>query len=83
MLRYNRVAVFQINDSGGLARLICVRGATFAEGVRFEQLLHGSSLAVTFLGRFETVETVTGAKAFLDSCLAAGRQVGFAQGGRS
>lgn len=83
MLRYERIAVFQINDNGGLARLICVHGVTFADRVRMEEFLReSSSFTVTSLGRFEAIDTVTGSEEFLNSCLPVSRQIGHAPGGQ-
>lgn len=61
-MRHTRIAVFQVNDSTGITRLISVPGTTFTEGAKVEAALrenYGRSFYVTFLGRFDQVETIT------------------------
>ncbi len=68
-MRHDKSAVFQINDHEGPVRLICVRGATFRDGVELETALRksfGTCFYVTFLGRFDRIEMVTGMTDFLD-----------------
>jgi hypothetical protein len=71
-MRHTKSAVFQINDSCSAVRLICVRGATFADGARLETALrdsYGTCFYVTFLGRFDQIETVANVVEFLDLAL--------------
>jgi hypothetical protein len=68
-MRHDKSAVFQINDPEGVVRLICVRSATFGDGARLEAFLRGSlgtCLHVTFLGRYDRVDTVNDLAEFLD-----------------
>jgi hypothetical protein len=77
-MRHSKAAVFQVNDCEGVARLVCVRGATFAEGARLEMVLRkslGTFCHVTFLGRFDEIETVSDVAEFLRSYLPASRRI--------
>lgn len=68
-MRREKLAVFQVNDTAGVTRLVAVRGVTFAHGTRLEAALRamrGHGLHVTFLGRFDHVETVQGAADLLN-----------------
>jgi hypothetical protein len=70
-MRHNKSAVFRINDDGAV-RLICVRGLTFAGSIELEKMFKervGKPLDVTFLGRFERVETASGIREFIDLAL--------------
>jgi hypothetical protein len=70
-MRHNKSAVFQIND-GGAVRLICVRGLTFGASIELENAFKervGRPVDVTFLGRFDRVETASGIREFLDLAL--------------
>lgn len=74
-MRHDKSAVFQIND-GEAVRLICVRGLTFGGGIELEKSFKervGRPVDVTFLGRFDRVETASGIEEFLD--LALGRKL--------
>jgi hypothetical protein len=70
-MRHDKSAVFRIND-GGAVRLICVRGLTFTGSVQLEKVFKervGRPGDVTFLGRFDSVETASGIEEFLDLVL--------------
>ncbi len=70
-MRHDKSAVFQINDDGAV-RLICVRGLTFMESVKLEKAFRervGGHLYVTFLGRFDCIQTASGIGEFLDLAL--------------
>ncbi len=69
-MRHDKSAVFQINDRG-VVRLICVREITFADAAGLETALRNSFGAdhVTFLGRFDGVEVVSGLSEFLHMAL--------------
>lgn len=61
-MRHDRYAVFQVTNNQGMTRLICVPGASFRDGARFESELQrccDSWLHVSFLGRFDQVESAT------------------------
>jgi hypothetical protein len=67
-MRHDKSSVFQIND-GGAVRLICVRGLTFTGGVELEKAFKervGEAVDITFLGRFDRVETASSIGEFLD-----------------
>jgi hypothetical protein len=68
---HEKLAVFRIND-GGTVRLICVRGLTFTGSVQLEKAFKervGRPVDVTFLGRFDRIETASGIEEFLDLAL--------------
>lgn len=70
-MSHEKSAVFRIND-GGAVRLICVPGLTFTGGVQLEKIFKervGRPVDVTFLGRFDSVETASGIEEFLDLVL--------------
>lgn len=59
-MRQDKCAVFQIANNDGTVRLICVPGATFGDGARFEAELReygGGCLHVSFLGRFDQIQS--------------------------
>jgi hypothetical protein len=61
-MRHNKCAVFQATNNQGMARLICVHGIDFKDGATLEaemQSICGAWLHVTFLGRFDQVESAT------------------------
>ena len=70
-MSHDKSAVFQIND-GGAVRLICVRGLTFTGSVQLEKAFKERvcrPVDVTFLGRFDRIDTVSGIGEFLDLAL--------------
>jgi len=70
-MRHEKSAVFRIND-GGVVRLICVRGLTFRRSIQLEKAFKervGRPVSVTFLGRFDSIETASGIGEFLDLAL--------------
>jgi len=70
-MRHDKSAVFKIND-GGAVRLICVPGLSFTGGVQLEKAFKervGRAVDVTFLGRFDRIESVLGIGQFLDLLL--------------
>jgi hypothetical protein len=70
-MRHEKSAVFRIND-GGAVRLICVRGLTFTGSVQLEKAFKERvcrPVNVTFLGRFDSIETASGIGEFLDLAL--------------
>jgi hypothetical protein len=70
-MRHDKSAVFQINDCGAV-RLICVRGLTFVGSIELEKAFKeraARSVEVTFLGRFDRIETASGIGEFLDLAL--------------
>lgn len=59
-MRHDKYAVFQVTNNQGFSRLICVRGASFADAAHFEAETGRcceSWLHVSFLGRFDQVES--------------------------
>jgi hypothetical protein len=70
-MRHDKSAVFQINDCGAV-RLICVRGLTFVGSIKLEKAFKertGKPVNVTFLGRFDRIDTASGIGEFLDLAL--------------
>jgi hypothetical protein len=70
-MRHDKLAVFRINE-GGVVRLICVRGLTFTGSIQLEKAFKervGRPVNVTFLGRFDSIETASGIEEFLDLAL--------------
>lgn len=71
-MRHDKCAVFQVTNNQGVARLICVPGATFGDGARFETELReccGACLDVRFLGRFDEIRSAAGLGELLDLLL--------------
>ena len=61
-MRHDKCAVFQVTNNHGHARLICVHGIDFGDGAKFETELQntcGAWLHITFLGRFDRIESAT------------------------
>ena len=61
-MRHEKCAVFQVTNNHGHARLICVHGIDFGDGAKFETELQntcGAWLHITFLGRFDQIESAT------------------------
>lgn len=71
-MRHDKCAVFQVSNNEGVARLICVPSATFGDGARFETELRqycGAWLNVSFLGRFDQIESAANLRELLDNLL--------------
>lgn len=71
-MRHNKCAVFQVTNNQGVAHLICVPGASFGDGARFETELReycGTCLDVRFLGRFDEIRSAAGFGEVLDLLL--------------
>lgn len=59
-MRHDKYAVFQITNNHGYARLICVHGIDFGDSAKFETELQNTCAAwlhITFLGRFDQIES--------------------------
>lgn len=72
-MRHEKYAVFQVTNSHGHARLICVHGIDFGDGAKFEtelQNMCGAWLHITFLGRFDQIESATDLAQALDLLVA-------------
>jgi len=72
-MRHEKLAVFQVTNNHGHARLICVHGIDFGDGAKLETDLQstcGTWLHITFLGRFDQVESATDLAQALDLLVA-------------
>jgi hypothetical protein len=72
-MRHEKCAVFQVTNNHGHARLICVHGIDFGDGAKFETELQntcGAWLHITFLGRFDQIESASDLAQALDLLVA-------------
>ena len=72
-MRHDKYAVFQVTNNYGFSRLICINGVRFSDGAKFEAELQnacGAWLHITFLGRFDQIESATDLPHALDLLLA-------------
>lgn len=72
-MRHEKCAVFQVTNNHGHARLICVHGMDFGDGAKLERELQntcGAWLHITFLGRFDRIESATDLEQALDLVVA-------------
>jgi hypothetical protein len=67
-------AVFQVDQSDGFVRLICIHVATLKDAVELEAALRERlppGWHVSLLGRFDRIEMARNAREFIDSALEA------------
>ena len=72
-MRHAKCAVFQVTNNHGFSRLICISGVRFSDSTKFEAELKnacGAWLHITFLGRFDQIESATDLPHALDLLLA-------------
>jgi hypothetical protein len=65
-------AVFEIDETGGQARLVCVSVATLGEAVELEEALrlHVPHMHIRLLGRFDSIKFASNLEELMDAVAA-------------